>query len=189
MKSLYFRTFIGLPPRVEQEMLQARADLITAFEGERISWVDPVRYHVTLRFIGDTKISSIKELAKALHTGVTIPECTSLETTGLASFGPVKKPGVLWVGFEQTDFFDLLKCEVDRLLEGCGISPEEQPFRAHLTLGRVRSLHNLQRYYKIIEEMNRQFCSTVIFEKLVFYRSIMGRSGPEYHVLDEIRFT
>jgi 2'-5' RNA ligase len=189
MKSLNFRTFIGLPLRLEQDMLQARADLITAFEGERISWVDPVRYHVTLSFIGDTKVSSVKEIGNALHSGVTIPMYTRLELTGLASFGPGKKPRVIWVGFEQTDFFELLKCEVDRVLEGCGISLDEQPFMAHLTLGRVRSLQNLQRYYKTIEEMNLQFCGSVIFEKLVFYRSILGRGEPEYHALDEIRFS
>ena len=186
MESQYYRTFIGLPLRVEQGVLQARHLLMTALEGERISWVDPDRYHVTLRFIGDTKMSEVKEIGRALHAGVNIPERTSLEITGLASFGPRKRPRVIWVGFEQTDFFELLKREADRVLKVCGIPAAEQPFRAHLTLGRVRSLQNLQRYYKTIEEMNQRFRSTVIFEKLVFFQSILGPCGPEYHVLDEI---
>ena len=186
MKNRYYRTFIGLPLRVEQGLLQARHLLMTAFEGERISWVDPDRYHVTLRFIGDTKVSAITEIGRALHAGVKIPERTRLEMTGLASFGPRKRPRVIWVGFEETDFFELLKCEVDRVLEVCGIPVEEQPFRAHLTLGRVRSLQDLQKYYKTVEEMNQQFSGTVIFEKLVFFQSILGPGGPEYHVLDEI---
>ncbi|MCK4881369.1 MAG: hypothetical protein KAS82_11930, partial [Bacteroidales bacterium] len=117
MENQYYRTFIGLPFRVEQGILQAHHLLITAFEGERISWVDPDRYHVTLRFIGDTKMSEVKEIGRALHAGVNIPERTRLEMTGLASFGPRKQPRVIWVGFEETDFFELLKCEVDRVLE------------------------------------------------------------------------
>jgi len=188
MESLYFRTFIGLPLRLDQQMLQARSDLINALEGERISWVDPGRFHVTLRFLGDTEASLVKEIGRALCSGVTLPGITGLEFSGLSSFGPRKRPRVVWAGFEKNDFFELLKNEVDQILKECGIALEKQPFRAHLTLGRVRNLRNLQRYYEIIEEMNIHFRRRVLFESLVFYRSIPGRGGPEYHVLDEIPF-
>jgi 2'-5' RNA ligase len=188
MESTYFRTFIGLPLRLDQEMLHARSELLSAFEGERISWVDPVRFHVTIRFLGETKVSSVKEIGRALCSGVTLPEPNRLEMTGLSSFGPKKRPRVVWVGFEQTDFFELLKSEVDQILYGCGFPIEEQPFRAHMTLGRVRNLRNLTRFYDIIDEMSGHFRNPVLFEKLVFYRSLIGRGGPEYHVLDEISF-
>ena len=92
------------------------------------------------------------------------------------------------MGFDESSFFDLLKFEVDRVLELCGIPLTEQAFNAHLTLGRVRSLQNLQSYYLTMEEMNQQFNSSVIFEKLVFFRSIPGPRGPEYQVIDEIKF-
>ena len=184
----YFRTFIGLPLRVEPHFLQARKDLMSALDGERISWTDPNQYHVTLRFIGDTEAASIQRIGSALHAGVTIPERISLEISGLDSFGPRKGPRVIWVGFEEYGFFESLKCEVDHALELCGIPVIEQPFRAHLTLGRVRSLQNLQSYYKTVEEMDQRFSSAVLFEKLVFFRSILGPRGPEYRVLDEILF-
>ncbi|MEA3461163.1 MAG: RNA 2',3'-cyclic phosphodiesterase [Bacteroidota bacterium] len=182
------RTFIGLPLRVEPRFLQARMELMERLEGERISWTDPDQYHVTFRFLGDTDLASIKRVGSALHTGVTAPGRISLDIGGLDSFGPRKRPRVIWVGFEETDFFDLLKSDVDRILEVCGIPPTGQPFRAHLTLGRVRSLQNLQNYYGTLEEMNHKFSSAVQFEKLVFFQSKLGPGGPEYRVLDEILF-
>jgi 2'-5' RNA ligase len=188
MESQYYRTFIGLPLRVDQVFLQARHNLMAALKEERISWANPDQYHVTLRFIGDTEPSVIKNIGSALHSGIAVPERIRLETCGLASFGPRKRPRVIWVGFEETDFFKNLKSEVDHVLEMYGIPATEQPFRAHLTLGRVRSLQNLQSYYLTVEEMNQQFNSSVIFEKLVFFRSILGPRGPEYQVLDEIKF-
>jgi RNA 2',3'-cyclic 3'-phosphodiesterase len=188
MKSQYLRTFIGLPLCLEQGTLDARLDLMSALEGERISWVDPARFHVTLRFLGDTTVSAIQNIGQALHTGLSIPVRTRLELTGLDSFGPRKRPRVIWVGFEQTDFFESLKYEVDRVLESCGIQAEQQAFRAHLTLGRIRKVQNLNRYYHIIEERHQHFSSRIIFEKLVFYQSLLGPGGPEYQVLDEIRF-
>ncbi len=188
MESQYYRTFIAVPLRVNPVFLQARQELIAALKDERISWTDPDRYHVTIRFIGDTEIADIRKIGKALYAGIHIPQRFSLDISGLASFGPRKKPRVIWVGFEETNFFDLLKNDVDRVLELSGIPAREQPFRAHLTLGRIRSLQNLQNYYGTVGDMTLEFNSTVLFEKLVFFRSILGPRGPEYHVLEEIRF-
>ncbi len=188
MESQYYRTFIAAPLRVEGQFLQARQDLITVLKKERISWTNPEQYHITLRFIGDTELVDIKKIGDALHAGIHVPERISLNIDGLASFGPRKRPRVIWVGFEETDFLESLKREVDAVLEKCGIPAREQPFRAHLTLGRVRSLKNLPEYYLTMEEMKHQFHGTVLFEKLVFFRSILGPRGPEYQVLNELRF-
>lgn len=188
MESQYYRTFIGLPLRVEPRFLRARKDLMKSFEGERISWTDPDQYHVTLRFIGNTDLTSVKRIGSELHAGVTIPEPVSLEVRKLESFGPRNRPRVIWVGFEETGFFESLKSEVDHVLERCGIPATGQPFRAHLTLGRVRNLQDLQSYYLTLEAMGQEFSSSVLFEKLVFFRSVLGPRRPEYRVLDEILF-
>jgi len=183
-----FRTFIGLPLRVESGFLHARMELMKALDGERISWTDPDQYHVTLRFIGDTDSLFIHEIGSALHKHITVPCQISLETVKLGSFGPRKGPRVIWVGFEETAFFDSLKSEVDYVLELCGFPANEHPFRAHLTLGRVRSLRRLQAYYNALEEMDQKFRTTVHFTKLVFFRSVLGPGGPQYSVLDELIF-
>jgi len=188
MESQYYRTFIGLPLRVEPPFLKARRDLIRSFEGERISWTNPEQYHVTLRFIGDTDLSSVERIGSELQAGISVPAPLRLDAGNLDSFGPRKKPRVIWVGFEESVFFESLKSEVDRVLQGCGIPVTEQPFRAHLTLGRVRKLHDLRNYYDTLDAMGRKFCSPVLFEKLVFFRSILGPGGPEYRVLNEILF-
>ena len=184
----YYRTFIGLPFRVDQGFLEARKDLISGLAGERISWVDPERYHVTLRFLGDTKQDLIEEIGNCLQVGITVPGRTKVELHALGSFGPRKRPRVLWVGFEEPVFFELMKSQVDLALQRCGILPPEQPFRAHLTLGRVRSLKNVTEYYNTIQRMAQKFQGSVLLEKLVFFRSILGPGGPDYQVLDEIRF-
>ena len=189
MESQYYRTFIGLPLRLEQSSLEARQDLLSALAGERISWVNPENYHVTLRFIGETKLTDVKEIGSALYAGVQVPGRSLLELSELGSFGPRKRPRVIWLGFVQTDFFDSLKRDVDRVLEGCGIPVKEQTFTAHLTLGRVRSLQNLPRFYNTVDEMRQRFQSSVLFDRLVFYRSIPGPRGPEYQVLEELAFS
>ena len=188
MESPYYRTFVGLPLKVEEPFLEARKDLLRALEEERISWTLPDKYHVTLRFLGDIERNAVKGIGQALHNGIAVPKQTRLFMKGLGSFGPRKKPRVLWVGFEDNSFFEPLKMEVDRVLELCGIPGEAKPFRAHLTMGRVRSLRNLERYYETVEKNSERFRCSVNFDRLVFFRSILGSRGPEYHTLEELPF-
>lgn len=188
MESQYYRTFIGLPLQVEEAFLGARNDLQAALREERISWTKTEQYHVTLRFLGDTELDDVRRVGLALRNELSVPKQIRLPFGGLGSFGPPKNPRVLWVGFEESDFFGHLKQEVDRVLELCGIGGEEKQFRAHLTLGRVRSLKNLERYYRVVEEMHHHFLGRVLFDRLVYFRSILGTQGPEYQVLEKLLF-
>ena len=188
MEKQFYRTFIGLPVKVGEGVLEARRELMSSLSGERISWVDPERYHVTLRFLGDTEISAIKRIGRAIQEGVAIPQKSSTFLTQPASFGPRKKPRVIWIGFEQAMLFELLKGDVDRVLEDCGIPSVDQSFRAHLTIGRVRSIRNLNGFYDALEFMKDRFCEHVLLHRMVFYRSELSNGGPVYTPLCEMEF-
>ena len=188
MENQYYRTFIGLPVSVERSVLNARAELMQLLGGERISWVDPKRYHITLRFLGDTPLPEVGEIGRALHEGLDLPGKWNVPMSGAGSFGPRKYPRVIWVGFEDSTMFDYLKGEVDRVLQTCGIPPAEEPFRPHLTLGRIRDMKDLEGYYGSIGKMQDKFNQCVQFDSLVFYRSEMGKGEPVYTSLLELEF-
>jgi len=186
MENPYYRTFLALPVKAGMDLLELHRSLMRDLEGERISWVDPTRFHITLRFLGDTLLSDVSKISAALKQGGFRYDAQEIPVTGVGSFGPHKKPRVIWVGFENEDWFEGLKEEVDALLEEQGIPRENQPFTAHLTLGRIRSLRNLSRYHEIIEGVEKKACDPLWFNRLVFYRSILGSGAPEYHPLEEI---
>jgi 2'-5' RNA ligase len=183
-----YRTFIGLPVRVDHRFLGARNELIDALDGERISWVDPDLYHLTVRFIGDTEVAAVGPIGKSLLEHVEVPGNNEVHLHRLGSFGPRKRPRVVWVGFEETGIFEMLRKAVDKALEAHGIPPEPQPFRAHLTLGRIRDLNDLQRFHQTIEHMEGRFSQKVFLDRLVFYRSELGNRGPVYTPLMEMKF-
>jgi 2'-5' RNA ligase len=188
MEMQYYRTFIALPVQVGADLLELRHEIMTALEDERISWVDPLRFHVTLRFLGNTPARDVDIIARALKKGDFLPEALSVPVTGVGSFGPRKKPRVIWAGFGREEWFSELKERVDSLLGEFGIPRQDQSFRAHLTLGRIRSLRNLTRYHAFMEGMKGRACDAVRFDSLVYYRSILGSGGPEYRKLEEILF-
>ncbi len=188
MEPQYFRTFIGLPVTVGGEVYALRRQLMEALAAERISWVNPLNFHVTLRFLGDTDVALIPRIKEELRKELELPLKSSLELKGPGSFGPLKKPKVIWLGFDQDEPFQSLRSDTDRALEKCGWPLGNQPFRAHLTLGRVRSLKDPAQYYKIIEQMKDTFTGRAELDRMVFYRSELGESGPSYTALKEMRF-
>lgn len=188
MEMQYYRTFIALPVKVGTDLLEIRRELMSALEGERISWVDPGRFHVTLRFLGDTPVSYVDKIARALQGLSVQQEARWIPVRGVESFGPRKKPRVIWAGFGCEEWFGGIKREVDGILEDIGLSGEYQTFTAHLTLGRIRSLRSLSRYEDILADLKGRACEPVCFDSLVYYRSILGSGGPEYHKLKEIVF-
>jgi 2'-5' RNA ligase len=183
-----WRTFIGVPLKVDGAFLQAREDLVRSLGKERISWVDPSLFHITVRFIGDTDPSGVKLIAQALRQHVPLPGKTELYLDRTGSFGPAKKPRVVWVGFREPAIFNGLAAGVDKALDSCGFPVRDQVFRAHLTLGRIRSLSDPQGFHKIMEEMGNSFSGPVLLDRIVFYRSRLAEKGPVYTPLEVLEF-
>ena len=184
----FYRTFIGLPVKVGNVVLQARTEMMQSLSDERISWVDPERYHITLRFIGDTEIATVEKIGHALQKGMVLPEKSFIRLSRTDSFGPKNNPRVIWVGFENNTMFEKLKLRLDNLLLNCEIPIPDQPFRAHLTLGRVRSLKDLNEFYNVVATMKDRFNEAVLIDRLVFYRSELASKGPIYTPLSTMDF-
>jgi 2'-5' RNA ligase len=76
----------------------------------------------------------------------------ALEAHGLGAFPSVRRPRVLWAGIAGgAPRLVAVAVEVDRALAALGFPPEERPFRAHLTIGRVRSPRDAGALAKAVE--------------------------------------
>jgi len=188
MNNQYYRTFIGLPLQVSPQFLQSRKELMELLAEERISWVHPSRYHITLRFLGNTRISEIQRISDALKETVEVPAKQYLSLDRLSSFGNRHKPRVLWIGFGDPTLFEVLKKMTDTALKICSIPGDEQPFKPHLTLGRIRNRVNLSAFHNCVESMEDSFRGEVLVDRLVYYRSEPGPKGPLYTPLVQLNF-
>jgi 2'-5' RNA ligase len=189
MEKQYYRTFVAIPVRPGPGLLVLRNELMASLRGERISWVQPELFHVTLRFIGETPVSMLEEIRASLRTRIQLPEATELKLEGVGSFGPRKKPRVVWAGFREPDLFKVLQQEVNRALLACGVEQEEAPYRPHLTLGRVRRLNNPETYYERIRSFSPRLQDTVCIDRMIYYRSDLGKEGPRYGALEVYAFS
>jgi 2'-5' RNA ligase len=122
----------------------ARADLARAMAPLRGSpgeprWVPKDRWHLTLLYLGKVADERTTELQEAIATVAAASPAMELRISGAGRFGSGRRPQVFWAGVDG-DAAELAVL-ADRLRDAAadlGLSVEDRPFRAHLTVGRWR---------------------------------------------------
>ncbi|HEY7728053.1 MAG TPA: RNA 2',3'-cyclic phosphodiesterase [Candidatus Eisenbacteria bacterium] len=104
-----------------------------------VSWVKPGNLHVTLRFLGDLGDSGVERAGEAVRRGVEGVPAFPAALGGLGGFPNLARPRVIWAGLtEGAEEATNLARSVNGALKDWGFGRPDKPFRAHLTLGRVR---------------------------------------------------
>jgi RNA 2',3'-cyclic 3'-phosphodiesterase len=116
--------------------LRAAADA----DGRRaVSWVAPENLHFTLQFIGDTDEATAKRIVGQLVPPFELP-VFDVSISDVGTFPPSGPPRVVWLGVSDGGVeLAAVAREVNRRLDAIGLPHEDRPFRAHLTIGRVKA--------------------------------------------------
>jgi 2'-5' RNA ligase len=121
--------------RVAREL----ADALGQGSRRAVSWAAPANMHLTVRFVGEVEPGTARELARRIGEPLAAP-AFRLAVGGLGAFPHAGPPRIIWLGVtEGGERLAEVHDEVERLLVGLGLPPDDRPFRAHLTLGRVRT--------------------------------------------------
>ncbi len=122
--------------RLAAGVLSARA---SATGGSEVKWVRPENLHITLRFFGNLDPARL-EAASAFVRGLDgqfAPIATAW--AGLGAFPSERRVQVIWLGLADADRrLKALAREVNQGLVRGGFGRADKPFKAHITIGRVR---------------------------------------------------
>jgi 2'-5' RNA ligase len=171
------RLFVAVPLPGEVRMALADRLGAVAVPGKA---VPPENWHITLRFLGHTDQVAYERYLAALDSTGLGPEFD----VGLGAMGAFPRPRsatVTWLAVtEGQGRLERLAAETEEAALVAGFSLEERPFRAHLTLSRVRPPEDVSR---LVEELPavglRWRCRSI-----VVYRSRPGRGGVRYEPLE-----
>jgi RNA 2',3'-cyclic 3'-phosphodiesterase len=101
---------------------------------EGVKWTRPESWHVTLKFLGETR--KIDEIKRELSL-VRMPAFElSVRQTGF--FTP-RSPRVFWAGIHSSAALPALALEIDTALSPLGFEREEQEYAPHITVARFGS--------------------------------------------------
>ena len=107
--------------------------------GNGVRWVNPLGIHLTLKFLGDIPAVRAMEVLESVNSSSAGHVPFRLGLSGLGMFPNQRQPRVLWAGVTgDLDALSELQESVESGMAELGFSRERRPFRAHLTIGRVR---------------------------------------------------
>jgi RNA 2',3'-cyclic 3'-phosphodiesterase len=137
------RAFIAieLPPEVRRA-LGVTLNRLRRPDDRHVKWVDPAGIHITLIFLGNIRPDQVDPVTEVMRAATAIPPFElSLDQPG--AFPNPHRVQIVWVGLkgDLTALGELQK----RLASGLtplGFAPENRPYRAHLTLARLRDTAN-----------------------------------------------
>lgn len=134
---------VELDEAVRREAARVARTLAAALDrqgtGRGVAWVAAENLHLTLQFLGEVDAPTARIVADRVSEPLAIP-AFDVALGGLGTFPPAGPPRVIWVGVtEGAGQLAASHAEVSRRLDGLGFPRENQPFRAHLTLGRVKA--------------------------------------------------
>ena len=184
------RTFIAidLPPEI-RETLEAFGKKLQKADAP-VSWVKGDRMHLTLKFLGDVAPELIDSIRNAMVEVSRRASPLRLKPLGCGAFPSIKQMRVVWVGLHG-DFEPLRKLqqEVEKAMIPLGFEPEGRSFKPHLTLGRVKGKHRLERLQEFL--MSNQSFEAEAFDvtELVLYKSELRPEGARYTPLFRAPFT
>jgi 2'-5' RNA ligase len=180
------RTFIAIPlPKECQLMLDQLQQSLRPYKAD-VRWVAIPSIHLTLKFLGEVDPEIIPKLSESLNDSTKSERSFKLRLNGLGCFPNLRNPRVIWCGITgEIDGLLRLQQKVENTCAEYGFSPEDRPFRPHLTLGRVSGKRNLRPLLDCIKIGSDLECS---FQTNHFnvYRSILKPQGAEYTVLKSL---
>lgn len=162
----------------------ANVQRLLAKTGADLKLVEPKNIHMTLRFLGDIKSSTVEkifeEMRKVQFTSFNV------KIDGVGAFPNLHYPRVLWAGItEGADQLRSIFSQLEPHLRGLGFTPDQKGFSPHLTIARVRSGRSKAELIQCVTENINYAFGIVKAECLRLKRSDLTPKGPIYSTLKE----
>ena len=175
------RAFLAIEP--SEDVLQAMVRLQEKLKREisgKISWTRPQGQHLTLKFFGDISTEDANNISAAVQNRVAgFPLNLKIEKLGV--FPNARKPRVLWCGTSgDVEKLIHLQKQLDGDFAGIGFPEEERPFRAHLTLGRIKDSHGLIGISEALNKHSAFIAGEFTCNELILFQSKLTPQGAIY---------
>ena len=151
-----------------------------------LKFVDPKIIHITLEFLGEISDKQVEEIINCLQTIVFEP--FEIKLKGLAVLPNEKYVRVIYSPAYCTKegYLTRIQQELHKKLEEIGFKLEKRPFKAHLTIARVKNARNKQALLGVIRKFSSVEIGSQKIRKIKLKKSVLTPQGPNYSTLFEV---
>jgi len=181
------RAFLAIEP--PEDILQKISDLQEKLKREisgRLSWTRPQGQHLTLKFFGDISTDDVKNICSAVQKRIVLEAKLNLNVEKLGVFPDARRPRVLWCGVTgDVEKLVTLQKKLDSDFADIGFPAEERPFKAHLTLARIKDSREITGMNEALKKHDSFTAGEFVTDKLFLFQSNLSPQGAVYTKLAE----
>lgn len=178
---------IELSPSIRGLVSQYIANLKEAMPDARASWARDTNIHLTVKFLGEIRRSSVANLSSAASRALASIEPFSIRLENTGVFPNQRQPRVLWIGLTDSSgrLGELHKRLEDEAAKE-GFKRESRPFHPHLTVARLRQAANARTLAQAHQQLKFNAAEIQVSELLVI-RSELSSAGSKYTTISTHR--
>lgn len=168
---------------IVNQIVQIQREL--ALPETSIKFVAPENLHLTMKFLGDISETIIPELQKAAEK-ISFKRF-DLNISGMGCLPSYSYINAIYVGITKGfEELQALAQKIDTLSGKFNFKKEERPFKAHLTIGRLKKTGNKGLLVEKIKTLEKRNFGTTKVDKFVLKKSELTSTEPIYTTLFEV---
>jgi RNA 2',3'-cyclic 3'-phosphodiesterase len=174
---------IDLPPEWKLELAEIERSI--GWLGRGVKWVDPQSMHLTLKFLGETDDRDLPVVREQLISACDGFPAFTMQMRGTGVFPAPNRPRVYWVGLKSGDALITLNQKVERAMQEIGYPPEENPFKPHLTVARIKDPIGKQRQTDALLSYHMA-SEPIAVQEVLLMRSHLASDGARYEAVGRV---
>jgi 2'-5' RNA ligase len=181
------RAFIAitLPPEIKDHLAKTIESLKPCSADAK--WTPLNDLHITLKFFADVTEPQLEQIKKNLIDAAKEIKPFQVSLENLEFLPDDKKPRVFCASTSgQNEMASLVK-SIDDIIIRLGFGQASTPFKAHITLARIKSLYNLAQLKDSLKSIKLEGDDFSV-SGISIIKSALTSSGPVYEVIGEITF-
>ncbi len=174
------RTFFAVDIHPDKKLLSDIQEIKASLRDEKIKWIQDNQWHLTLKFLGDTREETIGSLIHDVSLGIRKLPCMNLHLFSLGLFKNLHNPRILWIGIKPDAMLSDVAKFINEITLQYGFEAENREFSPHLTIGRIKEIRHTSILNTTIGQFKDTSFGTVRISEIIFYESILKPDGPVY---------
>jgi len=174
------RLFIAIKLIPDDNLLKIYHSLKQALRYDKIRWVNPENFHLTIKFLGKTSEDKIDVISYIINETLSSYSSIDIEVNKIGIFGSSYKPRVIWFGIKDHKQLKSLAVELINNLNAAGFPKDRQNFVPHFTIGRITKVTDKKAFNNTIAGIKDEFIQYAMVNTIILYESILSPKGPQY---------
>lgn len=181
------RVFFAIEPSpaVKEEIGRFIGAMKKKSKSHAIRWTRPENLHITLQFIAEARAEHLPLLSERVRDNIAgkVPPST-VTFGGLHLFPNPYRPRVIVLEVVSQEILAVLSGLIGEGIATLGYELESRPFRAHLSLGRIKQPQGVD--LSFLPEFSKQTHESMTVHEVTLFRSEPKPEGSVYTVVEKI---